>query len=409
MTINPAAARPEAMRRYNMSQVLREVHRNGAVTRAELTQRLGLSRSTIGVLVTELVGLDVLRESVPNGGTRAGRPSHVVRPHDVGPYVVAVDVDVTQVVTAAVGIGGMVLARHVVETGELPPTPTAVAGIIVDAVPVLQSMMRHDFGPEAIGVSVPGTVDRHSGTVGIAPNLEWRDAALAQTLADLVSPSFPVYVGNDADLSILAEHTRGAARESPDAVYLIGRFGVGAGIIANGTALRGGDGHAGEVGHNVVDVTGPPCHCGKRGCLETYIGAVALLSAAGFDGPPTTERVREMLAAAHDGDPVPRAAVATVARALGRGLASLVNTLNPQLVVLGGSLSDVLELARDELEEALATYTLEPPYETVRLSPPGLGDDSALLGAAEIAFTELLDDPSSARLRPWRSRESVPG
>ena len=398
------AARPEAMRRHNMSSMLREVHRHGALTRAELTQRLGLSRSTIGVLVAELVELGMLRESVPSGGTGVGRPSHVVHPHAAGPYVVAVDVDVTQVVTAAVGIGGAVLARHVAATGVAPPTPVQIAQIVVDAVPVLQTASRHSCGPEAIGVSVPGTVDRHTGVVGFAPNLEWRNAAFGECLAQLASASVPIHVGNDADLSILAEHTRGVARDSPDAVYLIGRFGVGAGIIANGMALRGGDGHAGEVGHNVVDPAGPACHCGKNGCLETYVGAAALLGAAGYDGPPSAERVRELLIQAHAGQQRPLEAVATVARALGRGLAGLVNILNPQLVVLGGSLSDVLTLARAEIETAMEHYSLDPPFETVRLAHPGLGDDSALLGAAEVALTDLLDDPATARLAPWEPR-----
>lgn len=398
------AARPEAMRRHNLSTMLREVHRHGALTRAELTQRLGLSRSTIGVLVSELVELGMLRESVPSGGTGVGRPSHVVHPHAAGPYVVAVDVDVTQVVTAAVGIGGAVLARHVVATGMVPPTPGQIAEMVVDAVPVLQAASRHPFGPEAIGISVPGTVDRHTGVVGFAPNLEWRNEAFGECLARLTAGSVPVYVGNDADLSILAEHTRGVARDSPDAVYLIGRFGVGAGIIANGVALRGGDGHAGEVGHNVVDPAGPACHCGKRGCLETYVGAAALLAAAGHDGPPTTERVGRLLRDAHDGQERPLEAVATVARALGRGLASLINTLNPQLVILGGSLSDVLSLAREEIETALERYSLDPPFETVRLTHPGLGHDSALLGAAEVALSDLLDDPATARLVPWQPR-----
>jgi predicted NBD/HSP70 family sugar kinase len=391
------AARPDAMRRHNLSLVLREVHRDGALTRAELTQRLGLSRSTIGALVAELAERDVLRESVPSGGTRAGRPSHVVGPHAAGPYVIAVDVDVTQVTTAAIGIGGTVLARHVVTLGELPPSASTVAQLIVDTLPLLQEKAGHSSGPEAIGVSVPGTVDRNTGMVGFAPNLEWRDAALRRQLADVAGPGTPIMVGNDADLSVLAEHSRGVAKDCSDVVYLIGRIGVGAGIIMNGVPLRGHDGHAGEIGHNVVDSSGPPCHCGKRGCLETYVGAAALLAKAGRRGPVTSQHVRTLLAEAYEGDRTARTAVGEVATALGRGLAGLVNILNPELVILGGSLSDVLSLARPELEASLERYALDPPFETVRLAQPSLGEDSALLGAAEIAFTALIDDPSSGR------------
>src|ERR1700748_915497 len=107
------AARPDAMRRHNLALVLAQVPRDGALTRAELTARLGLSRSTIGALVSDLADLGLVQESVPSGGTRAGPAAHVVGPHPTGPFVVAVDVDVEQVTAAAVGIGGGLLARHV--------------------------------------------------------------------------------------------------------------------------------------------------------------------------------------------------------------------------------------------------------------------------------------------------------
>ncbi len=116
MPVAPAA-RPDAIRRHNLALVLDHIHRDGALTRAELTQRLEVSRSTMGALVADLIDLGLVDEIVPSGGSGVGRPSHVVGPHRDGPYVVAVDVDVTQVVTAAVGIGGTVLARHVVTTG----------------------------------------------------------------------------------------------------------------------------------------------------------------------------------------------------------------------------------------------------------------------------------------------------
>ncbi|HEX2549983.1 MAG TPA: helix-turn-helix domain-containing protein, partial [Nocardioidaceae bacterium] len=112
-----SAARPDAIRRHNLALILGHVHRDGFLTRAELTQRLGVSRSTIAALVADLIELGLVTESVPTGGDRVGRPSHVVGPREDGPYVVAVDVDVSQVITAAIGIGGDVLARQVVITG----------------------------------------------------------------------------------------------------------------------------------------------------------------------------------------------------------------------------------------------------------------------------------------------------
>ena len=401
--VDSPAARPDAIRRHNLSLVLGQVHRDGAVTRAELTQRLGLSRSTIGALVADLTDRGLVEESVPNGGPRAGRPSHVVGPHSRGPFVVAVDLDVTHVTAAAVGIGGTVLARHVVPSGPDPDTPERVARHIVEAVPVLQAMVGRSEPPVAIGVSVPGTVDRHHGTVGFAPNLGWRNSPFGQLLAELATPHLPVVVGNDADLALLAEHSRGSARGCDDVVYLIGRIGVGAGIIANGLPLRGNDGHAGEIGHIVVDSTGPDCHCGNRGCLETYIGEAALLTLAGRSEQPSDDVVNEVFAAARAGDDTSLAAVRQVAESLGRGLASIVNTLNPKRVVLGGSLSTVFEIAGDDVSANLDRYALDAPGQSAQLATPAFGTDSALLGAAEIAFASLLSDPVSARSLPARA------
>ena len=401
--VESPAARPDAIRRHNLSLVLGQVHRDGAVTRAELTQRLGLSRSTIGALVADLTDRGLVEESVPTGGPRAGRPSHVVGPHSHGPFVVAVDLDVTHVTAAAVGIGGTVLARHVVPAGPEPDSPEQVARHIVETVPVLQSIVGRSEPPVAIGVSVPGTVDRHWGTVGFAPNLGWRNSPFGQLLAELATPHLPVVVGNDADLALLAEHSRGSARGCDDVVYLIGRVGVGAGIIANGLPLRGHDGHAGEIGHIVVDASGSVCHCGNRGCLETYIGEAALLSLAGRTELPSEDVVNDVFAAARVGDAMALAAVRQVAESLGRGLASIVNTLNPQRVVLGGSLSHVFNIAGEDVSTNLDRYALDAPGQSAQLAVPAFGADSALLGAAEIAFASLLADPVSARSVPARA------
>ena len=384
------------MRRHNLALILGEVHRDGALTRAELTARLGVSRSTVGALVNDLVDLGLVEERVPTGGTRAGRPSHVVMPRLGGPYVIAVDVAVHHLTIAAVGLGGDLLARRTVPIeGDIGAShPAAVAQEIIAAIPELRAQARLKAPPIGLGVSVPGTIDRHNGVVGLAPNLGWRNAPFRAQLAATAGADLPVFVGNDADLSVLAEHIRGRARGCNDVVFLIGRTGVGAGIIANGVPLRGHDGHAGEIGHTVVDAAGPACHCGKHGCLEAYVGDLALLDLTGVDD---VDRIDQVFAAARAGDDTALKAVRTVAGSLGRAVATLVNTLNPERVVLGGSFAEVLDLAREEVETSLGVYVLDAPGETVLLDRPALGADSALLGAAEIAFAQLLADPLSGQ------------
>lgn len=391
-----AAARPDEIRRHNLALMLDHVHRDGALTRAELTRRLGLSRSTVGALVTDLVELGLVKESVPIGGDRAGRPSHVVAPDPDGPFVIAVDLDVTGVTVATVGLGGLVLGRLAASWAHTdPPSPTAVVRTVRGYVRKLESVLARG-GARGIGVSVPGTVNAGTGVVGIAPNLGWRDVPLRALLVDALKRDVPVLLGNDADLAVLAEHRRGSGRGVDEVVYLIGRVGVGAGIIVNGRLLRGRSGHVGEIGHNMLAADGPQCHCGRRGCLETLVGDAALLALAGVEDSATSAHVAAVFAAARTGEMQALGAVRQVASSLGRGVAAVVNTLDPQRVIFGGSLSDVLDIAQPELVAALSQFVFaDGPC--VELAQPALVADSSLLGAAEVAFESLLADPLSAR------------
>lgn len=385
------AVRPDEIRQHNLSLVLSHVHRDGALTRAELTQRLHLSRSTVGALVGDLAQLGLVEEVVPSGGERVGRPSHVVAPHAHGPYAVGVDVDIAHVTVAAIGLGGSISTREVIPT--VPEMrPEQLVDLVAEALPRLRANIGSVGRVCGVGVSLPGTVDLVTGRVGVAPNLGWEGVPLGDMLRDVVPADVPVVVGNDADLAVLAEHQRGNARDCDDVVFLIGRIGVGAGIISNGVPVHGRDGHAGEIGHNVLDPSGPLCHCGKRGCIETFLGESALLALAGRALPRTDAKVAELFKDARAGEPGAVRAIALVAEPLGRAIANLMNTLNPERVVLGGSMGEVFDLARADVEAAVARYAFVSDA-GVDLVLPAFGTDSALLGAGEVAFPALLADP----------------
>jgi predicted NBD/HSP70 family sugar kinase len=202
-----------------------------------------------------------------------------------------------------------------------------------------------------------------------------------------------VAVGNDADLGVLAEHVRGAAVGCDDVVYLAGHSGIGAGVFTSGRPLVGHDGYAGEVGHVVVNPGGIECHCGSRGCWETEAGEERLFELAGRAAGGGLAAVREVVAAAGEGDAAAAAAVEHVATWLGRGTASVVNIFNPEVVILGGALAEVYAAAEPSVRMAVEEVALRPPHEHLRLVPPAFGLDSSLAGAAELAFGPLLSDP----------------
>jgi predicted NBD/HSP70 family sugar kinase len=393
--------RPDLTRRTNRALVLEYVHRHGELARADLTHLLGLNRSTIGSVIADLVALGVVLERVPARADGVGRPSHLVGPRPDGPYVIAVEIDADHVTTSAVGLSGQVLSR---DDHDLRPQDTG-SRAVADRIRADAATIAGAVSPGAflvgVGVSLPGTVRQSDEMVQQAPNLGWRDEPFHDLLAARFPPGLPIRLGNDADVGVLAEHLRGAAQGATDAVYLIGKIGVGAGMIVGGRPLTGAGGLAGEVGHMVLDPAGPVCRCGSNGCMEALVGEAALLRASGRRRPPSRRAVAQVLEAARLGEPAALAGIERVGSALGLAIANVVNLLNPEVVILGGSLAPILELGAASIEAELDRRAMAGPRRMVTLRSPGLGDDSSLIGAAELAFRPLLADPyGAAQLRP---------
>lgn len=378
----------EAVRRHNLGTLLRHVHRTGEISRAELTSLMRLNRSTIAGLVTELETLGLIEQVSPAVARRtAGRPSAGVRMAKDGPYVVAVDLGVDRAVVARVGLGGKVWER-----GEAAIPVDTEAWQVGASVATLVRHVVSWAPPHApllgIGIGVPGLVRRNDGLVRQAPNLGWHDVSFGSIVLAALSLDVPVSLGNDADLGALAEHRRGAAVGIDDLIYISGNVGVGAGVITGGVRLEGAGGYAGEVGHLNFDPTGPVCHCGSRGCWETVVGAPVIAASISH---PADEVVR--LGEALEGLTTAPQELWPVATNIGRGIGAVVNAFNPSMVILGGYFRPMYRLMRSEVQAGLAERALAPALESVRLALPGLGTDSVLLGAAEMALEPVLGDP----------------
>lgn len=387
-TTRGAGTNQEGVRRHNLGTLLRHVHDAGEVSRAELTGRMGLNRSTIAALVSELDALGLIEHSSPAAGRRgAGRPSAGVRIREDGPYVVAVDLGVDHAVVARVGLGGKVWHRA---AAPIPQDPEAwqVGATLATLVRQVVALSPADAPLLGIGVGVPGLVRRSDGLIRHAPNLNWHDVSFGSIVLAALSLDVPIALGNDADLGALAEHRRGAAVAVDDLVYLSGNVGVGAGVITSGHRLEGVAGYAGEVGHLYHDPRGLPCHCGSRGCWETVVGAPAIAEALRCPSDQVArlgEILDEMTTAPRELRPI--------ATDLGRGLGAVVNIFNPSLVILGGYFLPLFRLCRAEVTAGLGERALMPARDAVRLTLPGLGTDSVLLGAAEMAMEPVFVDP----------------
>ncbi len=377
----------DEVRRHNLARLLRLLHRHGPHSRSQLVAITGLNRSTVGVLVSELVDARLARET-EGVGQGVGRPSLVVELIPDSAVVLAFDARVDRSVAAMVGLGGVVMERrsrsHRRDSYSVSAATKQLERL---AQSVLESAPRRARWVGA-AVGVPGVVRRTDGLVRFASNLGWVDAPFGESLSEALS--FPVTVGNDANLGVLAEHVRGAAVGVDDVLYLSGGVGVGGGLMIDGRLMSGAGGYGGEVGHMVVNPKGRLCRCGSRGCWETEIGRDAVLRAAGYE-PERWPQLDEM-EVVRDPDPQVRAGVRRVGVWLGLGIANLVNLFNPEVVILGGLLREIYPVVSDVVEQQL-DRALPASREQVRVTLPQLGGDSTLLGAAESAFADLLDDP----------------
>jgi predicted NBD/HSP70 family sugar kinase len=395
-----AAPAQEDIRRLNLGAVLRHIHVSGAMSRADLTARLGLNRATIGALTVDLADAGLVSEGTPEAAGRGrGRPSLVVRPESERVYVLAIAVGVERVTMARVGLGGVVLDRRETEATREALTPEAAVATIGEFGAALLKAAPKGSTHVGTGVAVAAIVRTDSGTVRFGPNTGWHEQPLAELVAGALAADSgvtgPVLVGNDADLAALAEHTRGVAAGCGNVVYIQGDVGVGGGIIHDGVLMSGADGYGGEIGHMVVLRDGKRCGCGSRGCWETEIGERAILGAAGHPGSGR-EAVDAVVEAARRGDVGAQEALRQVGDWLGFGIANLVNIFNPEMVVMGGMLRGVYLAAATQVRSRLRTMALASSLEGVKLRTPLLEEDAPLIGAAELGFARLLTDPLEA-------------
>ena len=308
--------------------------------------------------------------------------------------VIGVDLGGTKLLAGAVGPGLEVHHR----AHRLAPASTRQA--VLDAVVSVVEEAREAVGGEVLGVGfgIPSLFDQARGIAVSTVHLPLRDVPFRDIMAERLG--LPVFVDNDANLAMLAEHRFGAARDTQHALLLTLGTGIGGGIVVDGRIVRGALGSAGELGHMVIDMDGPRCqgNCPSRGCLEALVSGTAIgrdaLAAAHAEpesalgtalaaGRAVTGALVTELA--HDGDPASVAVLRRAGEHLGVGIASLVNIFNPSVVVVGGGVIAAGELLLGPERRVLAERAMSPSKEHVRVVAARFGAESGMLGAAILA------------------------
>ncbi|QDG66977.1 MULTISPECIES: ROK family transcriptional regulator [unclassified Pseudarthrobacter] len=388
------ASDPDPSRRNNLALIATLVHHHGVLSRAELTRRTGLNRSTVGTLVGQLVALGLVYEAAPSGEAQVGRPSPDVRP-DPSTAALAVNPEVDAVTIGLVSLGGKVQKKIRFATERIPTAKEAV-NIAAAVIAGMRSELDASYRIVGIGLAVPGLVNRADGVVRHAPHLGWRDEPVARMMGE--ATGYPCLADNDASLGAEAELIFGAGAGRGNLVYLNGgASGIGGGVIADGALLRGSAGYAGELGHTFVRTDGKICHCGASGCLETEVSQSRLFDLAGLGGGDASQLEAALRSKAS------AELAAEVARQLGYlgiTLRNAVNTFNPDAIVLDGFLGILHALSPDTLDGLIRTQALDEAAGRARIYRAALGSDLMMIGAAELAFTRLLADPAGITALP---------
>lgn len=368
-----------SLREANRSLVVDTVRRYGGLTQVELAAATGLSTATVSTLVRELLAAGVVETTTT---TRSGRRAQLVTLAKRVGLAVGVQIGHRHLRVALSDFAYDVLAEQ-----SLPLPPDHRVDTSLDRAALLAVDMLERVGADledvvAIGVGLPAPVDSSTGMVSVRGIMRgWDEVHLGHVLHKRLGR--PVFVDNDANLGALAESVLGAAKEYRDSIFVRASHGVGAGIVISGRVHRGFAGTAGEIGHVQVDPAGDICRCGSRGCLDTIVGAHALVEP--LRANLGSVALRDVIQHAIDGDPGCRQVIADAGAQIGAVVAGLGMAVNPQCIVVGGELAETGEVLLAPLREAVRRRVLLNQIAPLEVVPAELGQRAEVLGAVLLA------------------------
>ncbi len=390
------------VRAGNLGLILRAVRRHAPCSRAEVAAATGLTKSTVSSIVAELVDRGLLREAGAAAEGRVGRPGVMLEMDDSSIAAIGLEVNVDYLTIVALDLVEQELfsrhadfdARSAGPEGSVRQMAALLARSLTDPLLAERTVL-------GIGIAVPGLIDPVTGIVRYAPNLRWRDFRLGELLSAALAEhgldDVPVFVDNDANLGVVAEHRCGHLAGTPGLIYITGEVGIGAGVLVDGVPLRGSSGYGGEIGHMPVTRGGPRCGCGRQGCLEALAGIAAILRRATPDllpdgslpGDAVARAVRVAAERAEAGDAHVLRVLRESGEWLGHGLAILVNLLDPRAVVLGGYFVQLAPWLLPACEAVLRDHIVAPRQDADLVQTSVLGLSAAARGAAATLVNDL--------------------
>jgi predicted NBD/HSP70 family sugar kinase len=385
----------QLLKQINRMALVRQLCSTPGMSRAGLSESVGLTKSTVSLLVRELMDEGWLSESALRTTGALGRRATPLHLDDSRLALLGADLGIGALRIVATNLLGEVLAERALPYSNARDAAACIAQAAQALAALAASEQLAGRSVLGIGVGLPGAVDDAIGMLHVAPHLGWRNVdvsgLLRAGLADSPLAALPLLIQNEANVAALAELEFSGQRGADPLIYVSIGYGVGAGIIVNGRLLTGLYGFAGEVGHTILQQGGPPCSCGRRGCADALIGLQALLDAVfGRPQPATPEQLERLFSAADAGDARALEAVEAAGRNLGVLLNNLWVAFDPMCIVLGGAAMRLGEHfiapGRQVLRDCASATALPAPT----LRTPHFGANTIAIGGAAMARHYLM-------------------
>jgi len=403
------------VRQINLAVIMHQLRENAPISRAALAEITGLNKTTVSSLVRELIERQFVREvgyERPGSGRGAGRLAMLLTLNPKAGYIVSMEIGVDFLMAICTNFAPDTMWQHTEAID-----PDMGQQVIIDRLLALLYQAQN-IGNEycqtllGVAVGVPGLVDQTTGTLLFAPNLRWENVSLRPQFEGLINA--PLIIDNEANTAALGEHYFGAARGYNEVLYISAGAGLGGGLVHNGQVFSGVTGFGSEFGHMTMDPDGEICNCGNRGCWETQVNQRALFSylrrsagqgnktnltemTGGNLGALTVPMVVE---AADQGDALALEALEVLGRNLGIGIASLVNALNPELVVFGGIMSLASDYLLPVVEQEIQQRALRWNREAIKVVVAKHGQEACVMGGVARVFQAVLAEPMPMGRQP---------
>lgn len=385
------------LKKYNQKNILNLIRLNKSISRADLSKATGLSPTAVSILVSNLLNKKYIKETGIGESSGGRRPILLELATDTF-YSIGVDIDIDFIDIIVIDISGAIITQYSAHIF-LPSEFSKVMEIVDEKIILL--LNEKGIEKEAvlgIGISVPGIVHGKTRKILLAPNLGWQNINVNAHLNSIFDTK--VYLENESNTSAICENWMGCCQNVNNFVCLNIKSGIGAGIYIDGKLYRGANGVAGEVGHIQVDDDGPLCGCGNYGCLSVIASTPGIIEKAkklvrqGIVSKLNDYNIDDInlnliAELAVNGDEAAKNILLEAARYLAKGMTILINTYNPEKIVLGKDFTVYSDLVIDYINNILKTKVLKIDALKYDISVSSFGENSSTLGAAIIPLMRL--------------------